>query len=76
MLEPIYKQVDIYTEQGVKYIKLTTEDSKYVVYNADTNKEIVTLDSNPSFSTNYMTVTKDGKKVYYTYSGKLFYTEG
>ena len=76
MLEPIYKQVDIYTEQGVKYIKLTTEDSKYVIYNADTKKEIITLEENPSFSTNYMSITKDGKKAYYTYSGKLFYTEG
>ena len=74
IIEPKYKSVDIYKEQGVKYIKLTSEDGKYTIYNTDTKKEIITFDSNPTLSTNYMMVTKDGKKAYYTYSGKLFYT--
>lgn len=74
IIEPKYKNADIFTEQGVKYIKLTTEDGKYTIYNTDTKKEIITFDSNPTLSTNYMMVTKDGKKAYYTYSGKLFYT--
>jgi len=74
IIEPKYKSIDIYKEQGVKYLKLTTEDGKYIIYNGDTKKEIMTFDSNPSLSTNYMYVTKEGKKLYYTYSGKLFYT--
>ena len=64
----------LYGDKSVKYIKLTTEDGKYTIYNTDTKKEIITFDSNPTLSTNYMMVTKDGKKAYYTYSGKLFYT--
>ena len=76
IVEPKYKSVDILTKNGVKYAKFTTTDSKYVIYNLKDNKEVATFDSAPNTTSNdYMVVTRDGKKVYYTYTGKEFYTE-
>ena len=75
VIEPIYTSADVFEEQGVKYAKLTTSDSKYIIYNLSKGKEIITLDSNPSTNANYIYITKDGKKVYYTYTGKEFYKE-
>lgn len=75
VVEPIYSKVDITKQNGVAYAKLTTSDSKYIIFNINTKKEVATFDSAPSLLTNYITVTVDGKKQYYTYTGKLFYTE-
>ena len=75
VLEPKYNQVDIFEQNGNKFAKLTTTDSKYIIYNVNSKKEVMTFDTAPSVSTHYVTITKDGKKQYYTYSGKLFYTE-
>ena len=75
VIEAKYKSVDVFEEQGVKYAKLTTEDSKYIIYNLSKGKEIITLDSNPSTNANYIYTSKDGKKTYYTYTGKEFYKE-
>ncbi len=75
VIEPKYKSADIYEIQGVKYAKLTTEDKKYVIYNIDNNKKIMTLDTNPSLAENYIYTITDGKKTYYTYKGKEIYKE-
>lgn len=75
VMEAKYVSADVFEEQGVKYAKLTTEDSKYIIYNLTKGKEIITLDSNPSTNANYIYTSKDGKKTYYTYTGKEFYKE-
>ena len=75
VLEAKYVSADVFEEQGVKYAKLTTDDSKYIIYNLTKGKEIITLDSNPSTNANYIYTSKDGKKTYYTYTGKEFYKE-
>ena len=75
IIEPKYKSVDPFTSNGKQYFKLTTEDSKYIIYNVESKKEIVTFDQAPLTNNNYMSITKDGKKVYYTYTGKEFYSE-
>ena len=75
IVKPIYNNVDVFEVQGVKYAKLTTSDSKYIIYNVEKGKELLTLDTNPVTYENYIYITKDGKKVYYTYTGKDFYTE-
>ena len=75
VIEPKYKSADIYEIQGVKYAKLTTEDKKYIIYNIDNDKKIMTLDTNPSLAENYIYTITDGKKTYYTYKGKEIYKE-
>ena len=75
IVEPKYKTADSVTYQGKQYFKLVTEDSKYIIYDAEAKKEVVTFDEAPTTGTDYITITKDGKKVYYTYTGKEFYSE-
>ena len=75
VIEAKYKNVDSVTSKGVQYFKLTTEDSKYIIYNAETKKEVYNSDLAPQTTSDYMVVTKDGKNTYYTYTGKEFYSE-
>ena len=69
----MYLKVEITEKQNKKYAKLTTSDSKYVIYDISEKSELMTFDSSPSFSTHYITVKKDGHNQYYTYNGKMFY---
>lgn len=75
IVEPKYTNIELTKQNGVIYAELKTEEGKYIIYNVDTKKEIITLDTAPTKLTDYMTITKDGKKVYYTYTGKEFYSE-
>ena len=43
------------------------------IYNIEKKSELMTLDSSPSLSTHYISVSKDGNNQYYTYNGKMFY---
>lgn len=76
LLEAKYSNVDIFEQSGKRYFKLNDNNSKYIIYSVESKKEIVTFNSNPATNSNYITVkNKDGKTEYYTYNGKLFYTE-
>lgn len=66
-----YSQVSIIGNH--EYALLTTPDSKYVLYNLETKNQIKTFDEMPGSSEHYLTITKNGVKQYYTYSGKMFY---
>lgn len=73
IVDCLYLKVEITEKQNKKYAKLTTSDSKYVIYDISEKSELMTFDSSPSFSTHYITVKKDGHNQYYTYNGKMFY---
>ena len=73
ILDCNYKSIEITEKNKKKYAKLTTSDSKYIVYNIEKKSELMTLDSSPSLSTHYISVSKDGNNQYYTYNGKMFY---
>jgi len=74
ILEPIYSQIEILTKNGKKYAKLTTSDSKTIIYDLEAKKEIISFDVAVSTNNkNYLTIQKDGKTIYYTYTGKEIY---
>lgn len=68
-----YTAINVTTRHNKKYAVLTSEDSKYTIYELESKKEILKSDTTPSLDTHYITITKDGQKQYYTYSGKMFY---
>lgn len=70
-----YNNIDIFESNGKKYARITEKDSKYTIYSFDSKKEIAKFDSAPTVTNNYLTITKNGKKEYYTLAGKLFYKE-
>lgn len=73
IVDCLYSNIEITEKQNKKYAKLTTPDSKYVIYDISKNSELMTLDNSPALFTHYINVTKDGNKQYYTYNGKMFY---
>ena len=73
ILDCNYKNIEITEINNKKYAKLTTSDSKYIVYNIEKKSEVMTLDSSPLLSTNYIIVSTDENDQYYTYNGKMFY---
>ncbi len=71
-----YNKVTINTlVNGFVSGEFITKDSKYVIYDIEKGKEIATFDKKPSYDYNYITINNNGKKQYYTYTGKLFYEE-
>lgn len=69
-----YSRIDITTRQNKKYAKLTTSDSKYIIYDLNNKKEVFSLDASPNTNyEHYITTSSNGKTQYYTYSGKMFY---
>lgn len=71
-----YSKIDNITYKNERYAKLTTIDSKYVIYDLEKNKEVLRLDVSPNMnSEHYITIYLNNKKQYYTYDGKLFYEE-
>lgn len=68
-----YKEITIYGNK--KSALLITEDSKYIVYDLEKEKETLNLIVAPNMneSWHYIKTTSNGKTQYYTYSGKLFF---
>lgn len=57
-----------------KKFALIEKDKKYIVYNLDNKKEIITLESEPNLKEHYIVTSQDGNKQYYSYNnGKMFY---
>lgn len=69
-----YSKIEIITKHNKKYARLTTSDSKYIIYDLDKHKEVFSLEYAPNMnSEHYITTTSNNKTQYYTYSGKMFY---
>ena len=66
---PTYKKVD-----GTIYFVLNKNDKDSTIYNVKTKKEVLTVAKDFKWNDNYIEVTSGTKTEYYTYTGKLFYT--
>lgn len=73
VIEPKYTSVTIYKVRDMKFAKLKTKDSKYIVFDLIKNKELVTSDAELSIGEHSIYETKDDHRKYYTLKGKLFY---
>ena len=69
----LYSRINITENQNKKYATLITSDKKYIIYDLEKKSELLTLDSSPSFNLHYISVSKGGKNIYYTYKGNMFY---
>ena len=74
IVEAKYEDIYEYDHNGDIYLVFNDNDSKYTLYSMDKEKEITKFDGKPDFNDSYISVSKNGKKEYYTYAGKLFYT--
>jgi hypothetical protein len=68
-----YSNITIDSTNNDSFAVLETTDKKYEVYNLSTKKQVMSSDNKVSVQKHYMIVTVDGKKEYYTFSGKKFY---
>ncbi len=73
ILECKYSNIEITEKQNKYYAKLSTTDSKYILYDINKKVEVLNLESSPNFYEHYILITKDNNKQYYAYNGKLFY---
>ena len=73
VLDCKYSDIDITEKQNKYYAKLSTTDSKYILYDISKKAEILKLESSPNFYDHYILITKDNNEQYYAYNGKLFY---
>ena len=73
VVEAKYTDIWEYEYNGEVYL-VYGDGKKYTLYSLDNKKEVTKFDSKPNLGENYITLDKNGKKEYYTYKGKLFYT--
>ena len=66
---PTYKKVN-----NIIYFVINKNDKESTIYNSKTKKEVVTINKDFEWNDNYIKVTNGTKTEYYTYTGKLFYT--
>ncbi len=74
VLDCNYKSVLVENKDAKNLVQLTTNDSKYAIYNLTTKKEVIRVDEPPSTTSHYISVENDGEKQYYTLDGKMFYS--
>lgn len=74
VIKPEYDSISLREVQG-KYYALLEKDGKFEILNLDSKKTVLNLSEKPILMKNYIRSTKDGKKAYYTYKGKMFYSE-
>lgn len=70
-----YSRIEISINNKKSYAIITTNDSKYIIYDLAKKSQIAELPKTPSFSDHYMYLTQNSKTQYYAYNGKLFYEE-
>ena len=77
LLKPEYSTILVSLNKFVNktYARITTTDSKYILYNLTDNKEIIKSDYQIKEYVNYFLIQTDEVKQYYTYNGKLIYEE-
>ena len=75
IFECLYSRIEISVRNKKSYAIITTNDSKYIIYDLEKKSQIVELSKTPSFSDHYMYLTQNSKMQYYAYNGKLFYEE-
>lgn len=71
IVECEYEKIELEEKNAI----FKTTESKYIAYDLNTKKEIMTTDTKPVFWDHYIVISKDDTKQYYTYKGKLFYEE-
>lgn len=71
IVECEYEKIELEEKNAI----FKTAESKYIAYDLNTKKEIMTTDTKPAFWDHYIVISKDESKQYYTYKGKLFYEE-
>lgn len=69
IVDCLYKSIRI----DKKYAILEDSNSKYIVFDLEKKSEIIKTDNRPYLSKQYIEVSIDEKKQYYTYTGKMFY---
>ena len=71
IMDCIYSDIKLTEYWDTTYLKLQTQDSKYIVYDLNAKKEIITSNVNPVLNVHYILIKGD-KKQYYNYKGKMF----
>lgn len=78
IIKPEYLEISTFNNDvtGKTYARMTTIDSKYILYNLTDNKEIVKADEKISDTSGYYFTIKKGTTIqYYTYNGKMIYED-
>ncbi len=73
VLDCKYSNIEITKKQNKYFAKLSTTDSKYILYDISKKVEVLNLEGSPNFYEHYILITKDNHKQYYAYNGKLLY---
>ncbi len=74
IIEPAYKDIDIFDVNDIIYAVMATDDSKNVVYDLTNDEEIVTVDGYARLSDNYIYTNNNNKQQYYSYkNGNMFH---
>lgn len=71
IVECEYEKIELKEKNAI----LQPTESKYIAYDLNTKKEIMTTNTKPVFWDHYIVISKDDTLQYYTYKGKLFYEE-
>lgn len=74
LIETIYEDIDIKINNE-KYYVYTRNEDEHKLFSIDSKKELIKFDTIPSFYEHYITIEKDDKITYYTYSGKKIFEE-
>ena len=74
LIETIYEDIDIKINNE-KYYVYTRNEDEHKLFSIDSKKELMKFDTIPSFYEHYITIEKDDKTTYYTYSGKKIFEE-
>lgn len=69
IVECEYEKIELKEKNAI----FTTAESKYIAYDLNTKKEIMTTNTKPVFWDHYIVIPKDDTLQYYTYKNKLFY---
>ncbi len=75
VIDTIYKDAVLYEVINYYVAVLCTKDNSYIVYNLNSNKEILKTSEKPDIYNNYIITKDNGKNNYYTFKGKLLFSE-
>ena len=74
IIDTKYDDATIKDINGYLYVSLK-KDNKYILFDLQIKKEVLSLDYQPVYYDHYLKVTSETDIKYYTYSGKLLYEE-
>ncbi|MBR5662268.1 MAG: WG repeat-containing protein [Bacilli bacterium] len=75
VIDTKYSSINIKQIRDKYYAIATTKEGKYILYNLDNGKQIQKSSGTITVNDHYVKVSENNKTSYYTYKGKLIYSE-